>query len=92
MRAEDILARFGGEEFVAILPGTDGNTAAGLAERIRKAIEDYEFMFDGKRLKQTISMGVSENHSSFKTYTDLLNDADRKLYQSKHAGRNRVTA
>jgi diguanylate cyclase (GGDEF)-like protein len=92
IRAEDILARVGGEEFVAVLPGTEGRPAAELAERIRKAIEDYEFVFDGKRLKQTISLGVSENQPRFKTHADLLNDADGKLYQSKHAGRNQVTA
>ena len=92
MRAEDILARFGGEEFVAILPNADGRTAAELAERIRKAVEDYEFVFEGKPLKQTISVGVSENRPAFKSAADLLDDADHKLYQSKNAGRNRVTA
>ena len=92
MRTEDILGRFGGEEFVAILPGADGRTAAELAERIRKSMEDYEFIFDNKKLKQTISIGVSENRRQFKSHTDLLNDADRKLYQSKDLGRNRVTA
>ena len=92
MRAEDILARFGGEEFVAILPGADGRTAADLAERIRSGMEAHAFVFEGKTLKQTISIGVSENQSAFATATDLLNDADRKLYQSKHSGRNRVTA
>lgn len=91
MRAEDVLARFGGEEFVAILPNADAATAADLAERIRKSIEEYEFVFEGQRLKQTISAGVTENQAAFKSATDLLNDADRKLYQSKNAGRNRVT-
>jgi len=91
MRAEDILARVGGEEFVAVLPGADASTAVELAERIRKAIEDYEFVFDGKRLKLTISMGVSENQAEFNTCHELLHDADRKLYQSKNSGRNRVT-
>ncbi|MEQ1774651.1 MAG: GGDEF domain-containing protein [Burkholderiales bacterium] len=91
MRATDILARFGGEEFVAVLPNADVLTATELAERIRGSIEAHTFVFDGKTLKQTISIGVSENQSAFKTATDLLNDADRKLYQSKQSGRNRVT-
>ena len=91
MRAEDILARFGGEEFVAILPNADAHTAAELAERIRKAMEDHEFVFEGKRLKQTVSLGVSQNQRAFKTPADRLGDADRKLYQSKNSGRNRVT-
>lgn len=92
MRTTDILARFGGEEFVAILPNADNAIALELAERMRKAIEDYQFVFDGKKIKLTISIGISESRPSFKTYTDLLDDADRKLYQSKNAGRNRTTA
>lgn len=91
MRTEDVLARFGGEEFVAIMPNADSRIAGEIAERMRKAIENYEFVFDGKKIKLTISIGVSENQPSFKTYTDLLDDADRKLYQSKNTGRNRVT-
>lgn len=92
VRAEDVLARYGGEEFVAVLPNTDGHTAAALAERMRKAMADHEFVFEGRQMKQTISMGVSENQPAFASATDLLNDADRKLYQSKRSGRNRVTA
>lgn len=92
IRAEDILARYGGEEFVAILPNTDVVAAAELAERIRSGIEQHDFVFEGKSLKQTVSLGVSENHDRFKSATDLLDDADRKLYVSKNSGRNRVTA
>lgn len=92
MRTEDVLARFGGEEFVAILPGSDIYIATELAERIRKAVADHEFVFEGKTLTQTISVGVSEMQPLFKTAADLLDDADRKLYQSKSLGRNRVTA
>lgn len=92
IRTEDILARFGGEEFVVVLPNANAETATELAERIRSAMEQHAFVFDGKTLQQTISVGVSENQPSFNTATDLLDDADRKLYQSKNAGRNRVTA
>jgi diguanylate cyclase (GGDEF)-like protein len=91
MRADDILARYGGEEFVAVLPNTDSRTAATLAERIRTAIAGYAFVFEGKALTQTVSLGVAQNRPEFTTALDLLNDADRKLYQSKHAGRNQVT-
>jgi two-component system, cell cycle response regulator len=90
VRQEDVLARYGGEEFVIVLPNADGNTAAALAERIRSAVEQHPFAFEGKPLKQTISIGVSELQPEFKTCQDLLDDADRKLYQSKNAGRNRV--
>lgn len=91
MRPDDILARYGGEEFVAVLLGADSGVAAAFAERIRKAMEDFDFQFDGKILKQTISLGVSEYRRAFNTHMELLDDADRKLYQSKNDGRNRVT-
>lgn len=92
IRAEDILARYGGEEFVAILPNTGLTAAVELAERIRKGVEEHDFVFEGRSLKQTVSLGVSENDDKFKSATDLLDDADRKLYVSKNSGRNRVTA
>jgi two-component system cell cycle response regulator len=91
VRKEDVLGRYGGEEFVVVLPNSDAKTAADLAERIRRSIESHPFQFDGKTLTQTISMGVSENRTEFKAYKELLDDADRKLYQSKNSGRNRIT-
>ncbi len=92
MRGNDVLARFGGEEFVAVLPGADAVTGTELAERIRFAMEEHEFEFEGKKLTQTVSLGVSEIQSAFQKPEDLLKDADRKLYKSKQGGRNRVTA
>lgn len=92
VRKDDVIGRLGGEEFAVILPNADGKTALELAERIRCAIETHAFVFQGKALKQTISIGVSEIKPEFEDYKALLNDADRKLYQSKNAGRNRVTA
>ncbi len=91
VRKEDVLGRYGGEEFVAVLPNTDSSAAVEMAERIRKAVEAYPFACNGKQLKQTISIGVSENQPGFGAYKDILDDADRKLYQSKNAGRNRIT-
>jgi two-component system cell cycle response regulator len=92
VRKEDVLGRYGGEEFVVVLPNSDQRTATDLAERIRRTLETHSFQFDGKTLSQTISIGVSEIRTEFKTYKDLLDDADRKLYQSKNSGRNRITA
>lgn len=83
-RQDEIVARFGGEEFVWLLPGTDGAEALLAAERARKAIEAEPF---GEAGLITVSAGVCElrdagSHS-------LLACADRALYAAKHAGRNR---
>lgn len=83
-RQDEIVARFGGEEFVWLLPGTDGAEALLAAERARKAIESEPF---GEVGSITVSAGVCElrdagSHS-------LLACADRALYAAKHAGRNR---
>lgn len=92
LRGEDVLGRYGGEEFVVVLPNCDARLAGALAERIRKTIEARRFVYAGAQIHQTISMGVSEINDALGTPQALLDDADRKLYQSKNGGRNRVTA
>jgi len=99
VRKQDVLARFGGEEFVIVLPDTDARVAAELAERIRDRVSKHPFVIDyespeGKKRvthKQTISVGVSQLAADQTTPTALLDSADRKLYVSKQSGRNRVT-
>lgn len=100
VRKDDILGRFGGEEFVILLPNTDAETAYDLAERLRKACEDYIFNLefsgpDGQiqkvAHKQTFSLGIAEIHPDMHEPKDLLEAADKKLYTSKKTGRNRVT-
>ena len=59
LRRGDLAARYGGEEFVAILPDTDEHAALQVAERIRKAIENDDLMFEGTRIKRTSSIGVA---------------------------------
>jgi diguanylate cyclase (GGDEF)-like protein len=100
VRKDDILGRYGGEEFVIILPNTDGRVAADLAERIRQKHEAHPFPLDfeengqKKRIahRQTISMGVAQLKPSIPAAKDFLEAADKKLYSSKHTGRNKVTA
>lgn len=101
IRKDDVLGRYGGEEFVIVLPNTDQKTAAELAERIRVAMENYVFQIEvessngGRKMiphRQTLSLGVSQLTSDMATYEALLESADRKLYKSKQTGRNRVTA
>lgn len=91
IRREDIFCRFGGEEFVILLPATDAGTAYEQAERIRIKLASHDFKINGLQLKQTVSMGVSQLNGSISTPEKLLEDADKKLYQSKTSGRNRVT-
>ena len=91
VRKDDIFCRFGGEEFVILLPNTDARTAYDSAERIRNAVESHVFNTEGHSLKQTVSLGVSQLQASMNTPKDFLEDADKKLYQSKQNGRNQVT-
>ena len=91
LRKDDTFGRYGGEEFVIVLPNTEMAAAAELAERIRAALEAHPFTFEDNTLTQTVSIGVSQTRPEFETHEALLADADRKLYQSKRGGRNRVT-
>lgn len=100
LRKDDILGRFGGEEFVIILPNTDSKTAWELAERIRMKHESHPFVFEfeergskkNAKHRQTISMGVAQLKANIPSPQDFLETADKKLYNSKQTGRNRVTA
>lgn len=91
VRKDDVVGRLGGEEFVIVLPNADVAVAAELAERIRCLVEVHRFDFSGRQLQQTVSMGVAQMRPAMDHYLALLNDADRRLYESKRAGRNRVT-
>jgi len=89
LRGSDFIARFGGEEFVLLLPATPPAIGAKLLETLRAAIEACPFHFKGERVTITISMGLA----SFRTgeHSDLvLKRADQALYRAKNAGRNRV--
>lgn len=88
-RSVDIVGRYGGEEFIAILSETDTEGGAIFAEKVRKYVQKARFMYKGKRIEVTVSSGVSERkkHVSLKT---LINSADEYLYKAKKDGRNRV--
>lgn len=90
LRKADQAARFGGEEFVAILPGTDEAGARRLAERMREAIEKHTFIFEGARISLSASFGVAVAPADGGEPEALLAAADRALYAAKQAGRNRV--
>ncbi len=85
IRETDIFARWGGEEFVILLPNTNLNEAKNLAQKIRKNIENYKF---DKVEKITISLGVSEYQGE--TLENLIKKCDIALYKAKENGKNRV--
>lgn len=90
VRAHDYFARFGGEEFVVILQATTIKTAQEVAERIRQTVELHPFTFENKKIKVTISIGVSSIIPN-DNWEKIYNRADQALYQSKQSGRNKVT-
>lgn len=87
----DVVCRYGGEEFVVIMPETELNTALMVAERIRAAVEAHEFMLDQETMRATISIGVTSTvDASLFSVDHILEYADSLLYQAKRAGRNQV--
>jgi two-component system cell cycle response regulator len=90
-RANDFFARYGGEEFVLILSGTPVSAAIDIAERIRKTIQDSQFIFEGKKIPVTVSVGCAYRKVDELVWDVLFDRADKALYQSKQKGRNRVT-
>ena len=93
LRKEDLLVRYGGEEFCILLPGVAIDRTALLAERIREAVEQASFSFNDKTLQVTISIGLSALSPDGSEGIDkLVNRADEALYTAKKAGRNRVVA
>lgn len=90
VRAEDLVARFGGEEFAVLLPSTGGRGARDVAEKIRRGIADEPVDFEGRRIDVTVSLGVAVLRSDMQTADALLAEADTRLYEAKNAGRNRV--
>ncbi|GAX87038.1 conserved hypothetical protein [Lebetimonas natsushimae] len=87
----DMIGRFGGEEFVAILPNTDKNGAYKFAEKIRSIVEKTKFMYKNTRIPITISGGVAER-GEVSSKEELLKKADERLYLAKKNGRNKVCA
>ncbi|MFZ5841930.1 MAG: GGDEF domain-containing protein [Pseudomonadota bacterium] len=89
MRESDCIARWGGEEFVLLLPRTDLNGARQLAERLRQHFARRELPLADQRVSATVSIGVAEHHSG-EDLQQTIDRADSALLQAKQQGRNRV--
>jgi len=88
-RTVDVIGRFGGEEFLGLLSETDMKGGSVFAEKVRKHVEKTRFVYKGKRIKVTVSAGVSQrlDHVSLEA---AINSADEYMYKAKQEGRNRV--
>lgn len=91
-RTSDIVCRYGGEEFAAVLPGADSDTACARAEQWRQALQDLHVHRGNMELRVTLSAGVATFPTDGTERDSLLDAADRALYAAKAAGRNRVEA
>jgi diguanylate cyclase len=89
LRGSDFIARFGGEEFVLMVPDTPLAAGAKLAEKLRAAIEACPFHFKGEPVTITVSMGLTAFRAG-ESSDQVLKRADQALYRAKTAGRNRV--
>lgn len=91
IRGNDYFARYGGEEFCLLLLGSPQKQVEEIGERIRRTIQEHQFIYEGTRLPVTISIGIATINEADKSWNDIFNRADKALYVSKHNGRNRVS-
>ena len=89
LRGDDFIARFGGEEFALLMPGSDLSGGSRLLERLRAAVEQCPFHFKGERVTVTMSAGVAVFKSG-ENASQVLKRADQALYRAKEAGRNQI--
>ncbi len=93
LREVDTLARFGGEEFVVLLPDTDRNGALAVGEKLRRIVASEQFtLTDQNPIPVTISVGVANYPDDVQELEDLIDHTDLALYDAKDQGRNRVVA
>lgn len=92
LREEDLIARWGGEEFVCAAPNCSVAQATVLGERIRQAIADHTFIMDEVTIKLSVSIGITTSSPPGASIAQLFHKVDQAMYQAKAEGRDRVTA
>ncbi|MDO7083401.1 diguanylate cyclase [Pseudocolwellia sp. AS88] len=90
IRSIDFLGRYGGEEFIIILPNCNIDGGIEIAKRIQNSLMDNCLIFEGEPLKVTLSMGISMLTDESETFEQLINKADKAMYVAKENGRNRI--
>jgi diguanylate cyclase (GGDEF)-like protein len=90
-RKIDTAARYGGDEFVVLLPETDPSGAYVLAEKIRQGVAELRVDIGGTTIKPSVSIGVVSYPDDGRTSDELMITADASMYRSKRSGKNRVT-
>jgi diguanylate cyclase (GGDEF)-like protein len=91
VRGTDVTARYGGDEFIVLMSETECNDALKASERVKKIIESKELDVSGKKIKSTVSIGIAGYPKDGTDLQELMNKADKAMYASKGAGKNRVT-
>jgi diguanylate cyclase (GGDEF)-like protein len=89
IREQDHIARWGGEEFLFILPQTVAKNANIMAEKIQHNLQNYNIDYEGEKIKVTVSMGIQE-FSDGQSIDEVINTADKYLYLAKDSGRNQI--
>lgn len=90
IRRDECFARYGGEEFCVVMPESMAEGAARYAEIIRIMVDAHSFIFEGKRIPVTVSIGVAAKSRSMNSAAELIDAADQCLYKAKQRGRNKV--
>jgi diguanylate cyclase (GGDEF)-like protein len=90
LREIDPVARWGGEEFLILLPDTTGDGAIVVGEKLRQRVEAARFSWSGKDLRCTMTFGIAVHTAGSKDLLETIRRADTALYEGKHRGRNRV--
>lgn len=90
IRKEECFARFGGEEFAIAIPESGPENARRFAEKLRKLVEDHVYIFEGREMRISISLGVADMTRDMTEPIQFIKASDANLYQAKKEGRNRV--